>query len=106
MAQVSFDDCEKLETEIQKRTVEQQQLQAQEASHTNTGLALVLILSQPPLKKFEDEYVQLMSDKTKFIAFIELHKQKAEKIKVGNGRARAAIADHGISWWSVLLRPR
>lgn len=36
-----------------------------------------------------------MSDKTKFIAFIELHRQKAEKIKVGNGRARAAISDHG-----------
>ena len=36
-----------------------------------------------------------MGDKTKFIAFIELHKQKAEKIKVGNGRARVAVCEHG-----------
>lgn len=36
-----------------------------------------------------------MGDKTKFIAFIKLHEQKAEKTKAGNVRARAAIADHG-----------
>ena len=48
--------------------------------------------------------MQLMSDKTKFIAFIELHKQKAEKIKVGNGRARAAMNDHGKSLKSETRR--
>ncbi len=37
MAQVSFDDCEKLETEIQKRNVELQQLQAQEVSTMGYG---------------------------------------------------------------------
>lgn len=36
-----------------------------------------------------------MSDKTKFIAFIELHRQKAEKIKQGVTKARSIIADHG-----------
>ena len=46
---------------------------------------------QPPLKLLEEEYIQLMSDKTKFIAFIDLHKLKAEKIKLGNERAKAAI---------------
>lgn len=30
IAQASFDECEKLQTEIQRRTVELQQLQAQE----------------------------------------------------------------------------
>ena len=43
----------------------------------------------------EEEYIQLMSDKTKFIAFIDLHKQKAEKIDMGNERARAAILAQG-----------
>jgi hypothetical protein len=50
---------------------------------------------QPPLKKIEDEYMQLMSDKTKFIAFIQLHEQKADKMRALNVRARAAIQDHG-----------
>jgi hypothetical protein len=36
-----------------------------------------------------------MSDKTKFIAFIELHRQKAEKIKQGVTKARSIIADQG-----------
>jgi hypothetical protein len=36
-----------------------------------------------------------MSDKTKFIAFIDLHKQKADKIKQGTTKAKAIITDHG-----------
>lgn len=35
MAQASFEDCEKTETEVQKRNVELQQLQAQEASSSS-----------------------------------------------------------------------
>ena len=52
-------------------------------------------MSQPPLKKLEEEYIQLMSDKTKFVAFIDLHRQKADKTKNGNDRARLAILDQG-----------
>ncbi|RXK42235.1 hypothetical protein M231_00593 [Tremella mesenterica] len=78
MTQATFEECEKMETELQKRTVELQQLQAQE----------------PPLKKLEEEYVQLMSDKTKFIGYIDMHRDKAEKMRQVMIRARAAISDH------------
>lgn len=53
---------------------------------------------QPPLKTLEEEYVRLMSDKTKFIAFIDLHRQKADKIKQGTAKAKAVISDHGGSY--------
>ncbi|WVQ97786.1 hypothetical protein IAU59_004900 [Kwoniella sp. CBS 9459] len=76
MMKTSIQECERLETEVQKRTVELQQLRAQE----------------PPLKKIEDEYVQLMSDKTKFIAFIDLHKQKADKTKQAILKVRSGIS--------------
>jgi kinetochore protein NDC80 len=39
-----------------------------------------------------------MSDKTKFIAFIDLHRQKADKIKQGTAKAKAVISDHGRSY--------
>ena len=39
--------------------------------------------------------MRLMSDKTKFIAFIDLHKQKADKMMQGNVKARAAVGEHG-----------
>ncbi|ORY22449.1 HEC/Ndc80p family-domain-containing protein [Naematelia encephala] len=78
LASATFEECERLETDIQKRTVELQQLQA----------------AEPPLKRVEQEYIQLMGDKSKFIAFIKLHEQKAEKMRIGNERARAAISDH------------
>ncbi|RSH90239.1 kinetochore-associated Ndc80 complex subunit ndc80 [Saitozyma podzolica] len=77
LAQESFDASENLETEVQKRTLELKQLQAQE----------------PPLKKLEEEYMQLMGDKTKFIAFLELHKNKADKIRQGIDKAKALMAD-------------
>ena len=35
-----------------------------------------------------------MSDKTKFIAFIEMHKQKAEKLRSGNELGHASIKEH------------
>ena len=44
--------------------------------------------------------MQLMSDKTKFIAFIGLHKQKSDKIDQGNVKARAAVIENG-GWSSV-----
>ncbi|WWD22032.1 hypothetical protein CI109_106520 [Kwoniella shandongensis] len=81
MAVTTVDECAKLETTAQKRNVELQQLHAQE----------------PPLKKMEDEYVQLMSDKTKFIAFIDLHRQKAEKTKQAISKIRSAIYNQEIS---------
>ncbi|WVO16742.1 hypothetical protein L204_104426 [Cryptococcus depauperatus] len=65
MASSVTDEIQKLETEIQKRLVEVQRLNAQE----------------PPLKRLEDEYVQLMSDNNKFFAFLNLHRQKEEKIR-------------------------
>ncbi|KAL1408413.1 kinetochore-associated Ndc80 complex subunit ndc80 [Vanrija albida] len=74
----SGEECERLETEVSKRDVELRQLQAQE----------------PPLKRIEEEYVQLMSDKTKFIAFIDLHRQKADKLKQGNTKARSVVQEH------------
>jgi kinetochore protein NDC80 len=43
----------------------------------------------------DEEYVRLMSDKTKFIAFIDLHKQKAAKIKEGSAKAKVIITQHG-----------
>jgi hypothetical protein len=52
---------------------------------------------QPPLKKLEQEHVQLISDKTKFIQFIDLHKQKHEKLRQAIDRTKAAIADQGES---------
>ncbi|ORX34350.1 HEC/Ndc80p family-domain-containing protein [Kockovaella imperatae] len=76
MTQAALEQCEKVETEVQKRNVELQQLQAQE----------------PPLKALEEEYIQLMSDKTKFIDFIEMHRQKAEKTRGVLQRAREAMA--------------
>lgn len=36
-----------------------------------------------------------MSDKTKFIAFIDLHKQKSEKLRVNNERGKARIGEYG-----------
>lgn len=42
--------------------------------------------------------MQLMSDKTKFIAFIKSLEQKAEKMRIGNGKARAAISGQGEEW--------
>ncbi|WVF70099.1 hypothetical protein IAT40_004887 [Kwoniella sp. CBS 6097] len=72
----SSKERERLEMEVQKKDVELHQLRAQE----------------PPLKKIEDEYIQLMSDKTKFIAFIDLHKQKAEKTKQAIFKVRAGIS--------------
>ncbi|KAL7424361.1 kinetochore-associated Ndc80 complex subunit ndc80 [Cryptotrichosporon argae] len=77
LAATSIAECEALETKVNKKTVELRQLQAQE----------------PPLKKLEEEYVQLMSDKTKFIAFIDLHRQKADKLRAGIAKARGAIGD-------------
>ncbi|OCF41822.1 hypothetical protein I317_04332 [Kwoniella heveanensis CBS 569] len=76
MMTTSSKEREKLEMAVQKRDVELHQLQAQE----------------PPLKKIEDEYVQLMSDKTKFIAFIDLHRQKAEKTRQAILKVRAGIS--------------
>ena len=38
-----------------------------------------------------------MSDKTKFIEFIDMHKQKAEKIKGVMERVRGAMVDQGKS---------
>jgi hypothetical protein len=39
--------------------------------------------------------MQLMGDKTKFIAFLELHKNKADKIRQGIDKAKALMADQG-----------
>ncbi|KAK8846723.1 hypothetical protein IAR55_005810 [Kwoniella newhampshirensis] len=75
MTATTIEECAKLEITAQKRNVELQQLHAQE----------------PPLKKLEDEYVQLMSDKTKFIAFIDLHRQKAEKTRQAIAKIRTAV---------------
>ncbi|WVQ85202.1 hypothetical protein IAT38_007367 [Cryptococcus sp. DSM 104549] len=75
-ARTFVEDCEKLESEIQMRDVECRQLHAQE----------------PPLKKLEDEYVQLMGDKTKFIAFVDMHQQKAEKMRQRIAKIRSAIS--------------
>jgi kinetochore protein NDC80 len=79
MHQNTLQDADKLETLVQKRTVELSTLQAQE----------------PPLKVLEEEYIRLKSDQTKFISFIELHKQKADKIRQGIVKARSVIADNG-----------
>ncbi|WRT65058.1 uncharacterized protein IL334_002000 [Kwoniella shivajii] len=65
-----------LEAQVQKKMVELHQLHAQE----------------PPLKRMEDEYIQLMSDKTKFIAFIELHRQKAEKTRQAIVKIKSAVS--------------
>lgn len=37
-----------------------------------------------------------MSDKTKFIGFINLHEQKAEKLKAGIEKAKIAIQEQGM----------
>ncbi|WWC87195.1 uncharacterized protein L201_002081 [Kwoniella dendrophila CBS 6074] len=76
MAVTAVDESQKLETTFAKRTLELQQLHAQE----------------PPLKKLENEYLQLMGDKTKFIAFIDLHKQKADKTKQAILKIKEAIS--------------
>lgn len=81
MQQTTLQDSDELETLVQKRTVELQMLQAQE----------------PPLKQLEDEYIRLKSDQVKFVQFIELHKQKADKIKAAIAKAKVAIADNGQS---------
>ncbi|KGB77905.1 kinetochore protein NDC80 [Cryptococcus deuterogattii 99/473] len=75
MASATVAECEKLEREIQKRDVEIQQLHAQE----------------PPLKKLEDEYVQLMSDKNKFISFLDQQGQKMEKIRLRISKVKEAV---------------
>ncbi|OXC84438.1 kinetochore protein NDC80 [Cryptococcus neoformans AD1-7a] len=75
MASATVAECEKLEREIQKRNVEIQQLHAQE----------------PPLKKLEDEYVQLMSDKNKFISFLDQQGQKIEKIRLRISKVKEAV---------------
>nr|XP_019008791.1 uncharacterized protein I206_06475 [Kwoniella pini CBS 10737]OCF47572.1 hypothetical protein I206_06475 [Kwoniella pini CBS 10737] len=62
---------------LQKYQLELQQLQIQE----------------PPLRKLEDEYLQLMGDKTKFIAFIDLHRQKADKTRQAILKIRAAVSE-------------
>ncbi|ODO03107.1 hypothetical protein I350_05952 [Cryptococcus amylolentus CBS 6273] len=64
LAAASVGECQRLQTQIQRYDVEMQQLQTQE----------------PPLKRLEDEYVQLMGDKTKFISFLDLHRQKVDKV--------------------------
>ncbi|WVR04399.1 hypothetical protein IAU60_001401 [Kwoniella sp. DSM 27419] len=69
--------CDRLDTEVQKRRVELQQILTQE----------------PPLKKLENDYVQLMGDKTKFIAFIDLHKQKADKTRQAIAKIRGGITN-------------
>ncbi|KAK6904037.1 hypothetical protein I203_107551 [Kwoniella mangroviensis CBS 8507] len=76
MAMTAVRESDKLEATFTKRNLELQQLHVQE----------------PPLKKFEDEYLQLMEDKTKFIAFIELNKQKAEKTRQAILKIRDAIS--------------
>jgi hypothetical protein len=45
--------------------------------------------------------MQLMSDKTKFIAFLELHKTKAEKIRQGIVKARSLMAEQGEATASI-----
>lgn len=79
--QATLQDADELETLVQRRTAELQTLQAQE----------------PPLKQLEDEYIRLKSDQSKFIAFIELHKQKADKIRQGISKAKSIVADNGTS---------
>ncbi|WVQ68950.1 uncharacterized protein L199_007159 [Kwoniella botswanensis] len=76
MSITAVKEIDKLEATFTKRNLELQQLHAQE----------------PPLKKLEDEYLQLMEDKTKFIAFIELNKQKAEKTRQAILKIREAIS--------------
>ncbi|OCF37610.1 hypothetical protein I316_00737 [Kwoniella heveanensis BCC8398] len=68
-------ETENLESRLQRTEVELNQLLVQE----------------PPLRKIEDEYVQLMSDKTKFIAFIDLHRQKADRSRQAILNIRAGI---------------
>ncbi|WWD07983.1 hypothetical protein V865_006093 [Kwoniella europaea PYCC6329] len=79
LSKTNIDRSSSLETYMQKKTVELQQLQVQE----------------PPLKRLENEYLQLMSDKNKFITFIDLNRQKAEKTRQAIVKIRAAIADQG-----------
>lgn len=43
-----------------------------------------------------------MSDKTKFLAFIDLHRQKAEKMKQNITNAQAAKTENGKSGTPVL----
>jgi kinetochore protein NDC80 len=43
----------------------------------------------------EEDYIRLVSDKTKFIAFIDLHRQKADKITQGIARAQAVSVENG-----------
>jgi hypothetical protein len=47
------------------------------------------------LRQNEEEYVRLMSDKTKFIEFVELHKQRVAKIKHMIDTRLAQKADNG-----------
>ncbi|WVW78773.1 hypothetical protein I302_100735 [Kwoniella bestiolae CBS 10118] len=76
MATTAVGESQKLETAYTKRNLELQQLHAQE----------------PPLKRLEGEYIQLLEDKNKFIAFIDLHKQKAEKTRQAILKIREAIS--------------
>ncbi|OCF76626.1 hypothetical protein I204_02324 [Kwoniella mangroviensis CBS 8886] len=79
LSKTNTDRSNSLETYMQRKIVELQQFQVQE----------------PPLKRLEDEYLQLMSDKNKFITFIDLNRQKAEKTKQAIVKIRAAIFAQG-----------
>lgn len=51
--------------------------------------------TKPPLKKLEDEYVQLMSDKNKFISFLDQQGQKMEKIRLRISKVKEAVISQG-----------
>lgn len=103
MASATVAECEKLEREIQKRNVEIQQLHAQEVCSQITGRISFADKSyKPPLKKLEDEYVQLMSDKNKFISFLDQQGQKIEKIRLRISKVKEAVIGQG--QWLFLMR--
>jgi len=92
----SVEECEKLEADIRKRDAELRQLRAQEVS-------LLIVYnahaSQPPLRQNEEEYARLTSDRTKFIAFLELHRQRVAKIKQQIQLTLAAKEENRRCWY-------
>jgi hypothetical protein len=50
---------------------------------------------QPPLKALENQHIDYMSDKAKFVTFITSQRAKSEKLRLANERARALISDQG-----------
>nr|XP_018265782.1 STE/STE20/PAKA protein kinase [Kwoniella dejecticola CBS 10117]OBR87940.1 STE/STE20/PAKA protein kinase [Kwoniella dejecticola CBS 10117] len=83
LAATAVGESQSLETRYARRMAELKQLRAEE----------------PPLRKLEDEYCQLIGDKTKFISFIDLHRQKAEKTRQAIVKIKEAMAgqDHDLN---------